>query len=297
LNNLSSDEVYKLKQDGKIDFIFDFINKKVFLDYYNIDKNILEKNKNSIRETSKEKLKSYILRNNLAVDDINSIFKIKNGYKVVIPVDVYKRKVKLNDISEDTKRYFLDDQIIDKNGLEFYITTQFTKEDLDFIEEILEFSEKNEKSENFEDINYVIDSNSISSINLSAPKKIMGTTNRFLRDKKIRDAALKDQGFLCSCNGEQGIIYFDKENGERYVEGHHIIPMEFQEEFKNIINLDSKSNIACLCVMCHKKIHCSKDIVKKEIINNIFNALHENLRDFGIDKQEDLYKYYNISAS
>ena len=57
--------------------------------------------------------------------------------------------------------------------------------------------------------------------------------------------------------------------GNKYMEAHHLIPMKYQKEFKNI-NLDHLENIVCLCPLCHKKIHHGNLEIQRELIHILY---------------------------
>lgn len=72
--------------------------------------------------------------------------------------------------------------------------------------------------------------------------------------------------FKCNLNSKHES--FIAKNGKRYMEAHHLIPMEFQNKFD--LSLDVYANIVCLCPNCHKKLH------------------------YGIDIENDLKKLYDL---
>lgn len=79
---------------------------------------------------------------------------------------------------------------------------------------------------------------------------------------------------------------------ENYVEAHHLIPMEYQEQFMPI-SLDVEANITCLCVVCHKKLHHGTYEEKKKIIEKLYNKRKDRLRMCGIEISfDELLKLY-----
>lgn len=120
---------------------------------------------------------------------------------------------------------------------------------------------------------------------------------RYKTRKNIKDAKLKECNYICECNDEKHLYFTSESTNENYVEGHHIIPMEFQrmywEDKKK--NLDVAQNIVPLCPHCHKKIHHAIKEQRMEIIKNLYEKNKQNLIE--IDPQltiETLATYYNI---
>lgn len=82
-------------------------------------------------------------------------------------------------------------------------------------------------------------------------------------------------------------------NNKPYVEAHHLVPMEFQDDFEK--SLDIAINIVPLCPNCHSKIHKATDAEKKDLVVKLFEERKENLSEFGIDLElKKLLSYYRI---
>ena len=47
--------------------------------------------------------------------------------------------------------------------------------------------------------------------------------------------------------------FISRKTNKPYMEAHHLIPMEFQRQF--IDSIDIEENIICLCSRCHNKLH------------------------------------------
>ena len=65
-----------------------------------------------------------------------------------------------------------------------------------------------------------------------------------------------------------------------YMEGHHAIPLQHQNNFKN--SLDVYANIICLCPLCHRKIHYGLKEDRKEMCYRLFESREERLANSGI---------------
>lgn len=76
------------------------------------------------------------------------------------------------------------------------------------------------------------------------------------------------------CEYDNSHLFFKSvTTGENYVEAHHLIPMEFQDQFKN--SLDVEANIISLCPLCHKTVHHAT----KEEIEPIIRELYLKRKD------------------
>jgi hypothetical protein len=119
---------------------------------------------------------------------------------------------------------------------------------------------------------------------------------RFKTQKRIRDSVLEKAEYLCDCNDKKH-FYFESVDLHRYVEGHHIIPMNRQEEyyFGKQINLDIPNNIIPLCPNCHCQIHLGSRQARIKIISEIFVRNKAKLLSIDPDLTLSLLStYYNI---
>lgn len=84
---------------------------------------------------------------------------------------------------------------------------------------------------------------------------------------------------------------FIKKNGDRYMEVHHLIPLEWQSEFT--YKLDTRANLVPLCPLCHKLIHYGRIEDKRPILTRLYNERKEALKKSGLDiTLETLIQYY-----
>lgn len=86
---------------------------------------------------------------------------------------------------------------------------------------------------------------------------------------------------------------FTLENGKKFVEKHHLIPMEKYFDFDK--SVDYYGNIFALCPNCHKKIHYACMREKKEMIEALFQKRKKMLEEIYGIKLEKLLSLYNIS--
>ncbi len=119
---------------------------------------------------------------------------------------------------------------------------------------------------------------------------------RFKTHKKIRDSVLRNANYLCNCHDKKH-FYFESTDLHNYVEGHHIVPMNRQEEyyFDKNINLDIPNNIIPLCPTCHCQIHLGSRLARIKIISELYVRNKAKLLAFNPDLTLSiLASYYNI---
>lgn len=118
----------------------------------------------------------------------------------------------------------------------------------------------------------------------------IGNYKLWSRSSRLAKEAIEFSDYRCEVNNSHR-HFISKYNGQNYVEAHHLIPMEFQEEFE--YSLDVHANIVTLCLECHKKIHYGYFNDKKEIIQMLFENREQRLLNSGINMDlESLNSYY-----
>lgn len=138
----------------------------------------------------------------------------------------------------------------------------------------------------------------------SAPKTPKG---KIKRKKKIRTHlketyvrcigpsadAIKNANYKCE-NDENHTTFISAASGRQYVEAHHLIPMEFQDDFE--YSIDVPENIISLCPTCHRLFHHAAAEAKEDILGKFFDKRSialSNERGVSINK-EKLLGYYKI---
>ncbi len=119
---------------------------------------------------------------------------------------------------------------------------------------------------------------------------------RFKTQKKIRDSVLEKANYICNCNDSKH-FYFESIDLHNYVEGHHVVPMNRQEEyyFDENINLDIPNNIVPLCPNCHCQIHLGSRQARIKIISELYIRNKARLLSFKPNLTLSLLaSYYNI---
>jgi len=106
----------------------------------------------------------------------------------------------------------------------------------------------------YSQINIEILKQKVQNIN-TTPTKISREINIYTRNNALRTLVKRRAQYSCempSCD----YVGFEQENGERYIEVHHLIPLSQGGE-------DSLSNTVALCPTCHRKLHYASN--KKEL--------------------------------
>ena len=71
------------------------------------------------------------------------------------------------------------------------------------------------------------------------------------------------------------------------MEGHHLIPLEFEYLFP--YSLDVEENVVSLCSVCHDEIHHCVNY--KELINKLYEERKDDLKKCGIEINDITYLY------
>ncbi|MCK9338244.1 MAG: HNH endonuclease [Arcobacteraceae bacterium] len=98
------------------------------------------------------------------------------------------------------------------------------------------------------------------------PTQVQREINIYLRNNALRALVKARANYSCEMP-DCDYIAFEKENGEKYIEVHHLIPLSEGGE-------DSISNTVALCPTCHRKIHYSQNKGQlKEILEEYIGSL------------------------
>ncbi|WP_426711448.1 MrcB family domain-containing protein [Cetobacterium sp. SF1] len=111
------------------------------------------------------------------------------------------------------------------------------------------------------------------------------------RNPKFAKLALDKANYSCEYDNIHESFTSTISN-KPYMEAHHLIPMNFQNEFSH--SLDVPGNIISLCPNCHRKIHHAIFSEKKIIIEKLYNSRNEILKKYGLNiTLEELLKKYS----
>lgn len=128
-------------------------------------------------------------------------------------------------------------------------------------------------------------------------KKIKGAfiisegIKQWKRDRAIVDRCIEFSSNKCEYD-HMHEYFISNKTGKNYVEGHHLIPMKYQENFE--YSLDVEANVVSLCVVCHKILHLGRIEDKVKIISRLYNLKKNLLQLSGLkislNELIDLYK-------
>lgn len=167
---------------------------------------------------------------------------------------------KLSNVKQENEEYEFENDTIEtfkiSKGLALY-----TDEELKKIEE---------NNKNFNLIDYIDED------------KISSSKNRFPTDPKIRATRFSKVSYKCECNSEH--ITFPTVSMDNYLEGHHLVPMAAQRNFRRT-KLDCIENMVALCPICHSQIHYGTKEARKEVFDAIVGKRLSDLRNIGFTKE------------
>ena len=112
----------------------------------------------------------------------------------------------------------------------------------------------------------------------------------YKRERQVSINALNHAHYKC----EYDFLHFcflKKDGKTPYTEAHHLIPMEYQDNFEN--SIDIEENAVSLCSHCHNEIHYGMN--SKTIITKLYNERKDLLEKKGIIiTLEKLLSFYHI---
>jgi 5-methylcytosine-specific restriction protein A len=130
---------------------------------------------------------------------------------------------------------------------------------------------------------------------VSKKRKINSSnSSTWWRDPDMSFTAISDADFKCE-NNPNHKTFVSAVTSEQFVEAHHLIPMEFQDNFD--ASIDVPENIISLCPNCHRAFHNSVNEIKRDLIIQFFNKRKTFLQDRQINVSENkLLEYYKIKT-
>ncbi len=112
------------------------------------------------------------------------------------------------------------------------------------------------------------------------PKIITSTVSSYRRNQIIVEQALEGAHHSCE-HDKQHKTFVSISTGKQYMEGHHLIPLKYQEEFEN--SIDVYANIVCLCPICHRMLHHGIKADREYAAEKLFDERKDRLINSGID--------------
>lgn len=107
----------------------------------------------------------------------------------------------------------------------------------------------------------------------------VSTTVVWKRSGILRNQVIAMANYSCEIDSKH-ISFIAEKTNKPYMEGHHAIPMKFQDEFSN--SLDVYANIICLCPLCHRKIHYGMRAEKEKMSHQLYEMREARLDKSGL---------------
>jgi len=127
----------------------------------------------------------------------------------------------------------------------------------------------------------------------ACPKKMRAETEvKWQRDDRCVKTAIVHAKFKCERDGRH--VTFMRENGNAYLEGHHLVGMRHQGLFKSV-SLDNPANIVALCPNCHRLMHFGTDAERKKALKAFYKARKDRLAAAGINITEEKFVKLGLS--
>jgi 5-methylcytosine-specific restriction enzyme A len=101
---------------------------------------------------------------------------------------------------------------------------------------------------------------------------------KWKRNHLTAKKAIVHAGYKCEFD-DNHMFFRSFVTGENYVEAHHLIPMEYQGQFK--WSLDVEANIISLCPLCHKTVHHAPIETIEPILKNLYHLRKARLQKCG----------------
>lgn len=127
---------------------------------------------------------------------------------------------------------------------------------------------------------------------IKAPQKAenSGASGKWPRKAGIAKNALESASFKCERDAEHK-TFISRVTNENFVEAHHLVPMERQNDFD--VSLDVPENILSLCPNCHSMFHHSHHADIIPLVSQFFDERKSALKERGIHIElEKLVGYY-----
>jgi 5-methylcytosine-specific restriction protein A len=98
------------------------------------------------------------------------------------------------------------------------------------------------------------------------------------RNAQVVSNALHNADYKCELNCKTE-LFLRKHSQINYTEGHHLIPLCYQNEFE--YSLDVEANVVSLCPNCHRHLHYGDNIA--DMLKELYEARKERLKKCGIE--------------
>ena len=115
-------------------------------------------------------------------------------------------------------------------------------------------------------------------------------SKKIARDPALVKKRMELSRFTCEYS-ETHKLFVARSTGSRYVEAHHIIPLNFQDEFASK-KLDHINNLYSLCPYCHAAVHHAEGRVARKLLSKMYDDRSIGFH-YGISKL-NLFQLYSV---
>lgn len=121
-------------------------------------------------------------------------------------------------------------------------------------------------------------------LNLSSRISVVFPRLKDVANNALRLADYKCENPLCTT-----LLFLRKDGKINYTEAHHLIPLQYQNNFD--FSLDVEANVVSLCPNCHCMLHYGQD--KSDLLRRLYDNRIERLKNCNLDiRFEDLLLMY-----
>ena len=121
-------------------------------------------------------------------------------------------------------------------------------------------------------------------IEIPLAEKKTEITENWKRSSIIKRQSIESAGYQCEINPKH-TTFTAKSTEQQYMEGHHAIPLKYQDKFTR--SLDVYANIICLCPICHRLLHYGVASEKENVLSKIYFERSGRLAVSGIKISKD----------
>lgn len=120
--------------------------------------------------------------------------------------------------------------------------------------------------------------------------KYIGKSAKYPRDSFAKEYTKKIANYTCEYDPSH-TTFISENDGNQYMEAHHLIPMSAQDLFEH--SIDFPDNMISLCPTCHRRIHLAKKIDRIQMIKHFYNLRKDRYAKHGIDiNLKELLNFY-----
>lgn len=122
--------------------------------------------------------------------------------------------------------------------------------------------------------------------------KYIKKSSAYPRNSVVKELVKEAANYKCEYDPSH-TTFINENDGNQYMEAHHLIPMSAQDYFEN--SVDFPDNMISLCPTCHRRIHLADKADRKRMIEHFYNLRKDKYAKHGIDiNLKELLSFYGI---